>query len=406
MNQQDRLRVVITHDWLTGMRGGERVLEILCRRWPKARLFTLLHRRGSVSADIERLKPRTSFLQWFPQVHRYYRSLLPLMPLAAGRWPVPDCDLLVSSSHCVAKAARAPAGVPHLCYCYTPMRYAWHLRDAYFQDSGTCLGAWLREGLLERLRDWDRRTAAGVTHFVAISQTVRKRIADCYGRDSVVIYPPVNTDYFTPAAVQREDFYLVTSALAPYKRVDVAIEACKRLKRPLVVIGTGPEAARLQARAGNAARDANIRFLGWQPDHVIRDHYRRCRALLFPGEEDFGIVPVEAMACGAPVIALGRGGATETVVAGGSGTRQPTGTFFEEQTPECLAEAMTQFETRRDPFPTAALRRRAVQFDQRRFVHEFFGLVRQLVHRPQPAAPAEAGQGTETGKTRPIMLAR
>src|SRR4051812_25593501 len=188
MDGQASPRVVLVHDWLTGMRGGEKCLEAVCRSWPEARLFTLLHRPGSVSDAIERLRPRTSFLQRLPGVHRYYRYLLPLMPLAA-RWKLPPCDLVLSLSHCVPKSALPPPGGPHVCYCFTPMRSAWHMRASYF-GAGGGLKARLRDLLLGALRTWDRRTAARVTHFLAISQTVRQRIADCYGRDSAVIYPP------------------------------------------------------------------------------------------------------------------------------------------------------------------------------------------------------------------------
>src|SRR5262245_30862764 len=240
MEANSDLRVALVHDWLTGMRGGEKCLEVLCRRWPNAPLFTLLHRPGSVDPVIERRPLVTSGLQKLPGVHRYYRHLLPLMPAAATRWRIPPCDLVVSLSHCVAKSAVPPPGVPHVCYCFTPMRYAWHMRDAYFGQQGRRgIKAVLRDRLLARLRRWDQATAEGVTHFVAISRTVQRRIQQCYGRDSRVIYPPVDTDFYTPAALPREDFYLVVSAFAPYKRIDLAVETCRRLGRPLVVIGTG-----------------------------------------------------------------------------------------------------------------------------------------------------------------------
>jgi glycosyltransferase involved in cell wall biosynthesis len=367
--------VVLVHDWLTGMRGGEKCLEVVCRRWPRSRLFTLLHRPGSVSPAIERLRPRTSFLNHLPGVERYYRYLLPLMPAAVAGWRLPPCDLVVSFSHCVAKGVTPPgrvAGrpggrVPHVCYCFTPMRYAWHLREAYFRGRVAGLGARLVEQLLRRLGDWDRRTAAGVSDFVAISRTVQRRIAECYGRPSAVIYPPVDTDFYSPGLAGREDYYLCVSAFAPYKRLDLAVTACNRLRRKLVVIGAGQDEARLRALAG-----PTVSFLGWQPDGAIRDHLRRCRALLFPGEEDFGIVPVEAMACGAPVIAYGKGGATETVIPLEDGRRAPTGVWFPEQSAECLADGLGVFEARAGEFSPAAARRQALRFNAPRFAEQLF----------------------------------
>jgi glycosyltransferase involved in cell wall biosynthesis len=358
-------RIVLVHDWLTGMRGGEKCLEVLCRHWPDASLFTLIHQRGRVSSTIEMLNPRTSFLQRLPGVGRYYRYLLPLMPFAAN-WRIPHCDLVVSLSHCVAKAALPPRGVPHVCYCFTPMRYAWHLRGAYFGNRFGRFKAALVDRLLSRLRDWDRRTAKRVTHFIAISGTVQKRIAECYDRDSVVIYPPVDTDFYTPANLPRENYYLIVSALAPYKRIDLAIDACRRLGRRLVIIGSGQDAKRLRCRSG-----PDVAFLGWQSDSVIRDYLCRCRALLFPGEEDFGIVPVEANACGTPVIALGVGGATETILPLGN-SPTPTGVWFDEQNVDSLVEAIERIERHVDAFTPSAARRQALRFNRYRYETELF----------------------------------
>src|SRR5713226_4716448 len=358
MKMLDDPRVVLVHDWLTGMRGGEKCLELACGQWPAAPLFTLLHRAGSVSAAIENRAIQTSFLERLPFAHRYYRYLLPLMPLAIRTFRLPRCELVLSFSHCVAKGIQPPAGAVHVCYCFTPMRYGWHRRSAYFvNNKPNTLRSLATDLLLERLRHWDRSSASRVDHFIAISRTVQRRIAECYGRTSAVIYPPVDTDFYCPAPVQREDYYLMVSAFAPYKRLDLAIDACNRLKKKLVIIGTGQSEALLRARAG-----ATVHFLGWQTNEVVRDHMRRCRALLFPGEEDFGIVPVEANACGAPVIAYGRGGATETIMPLSS-RREPTGIWFAEQSAECLINAMRTFAARASEFTPAMLRRQAQRFD-------------------------------------------
>lgn len=365
----DAPRLTLVHDWLTGMRGGEKCLEPVCRQFSQSRLYTLIHAKGRVSSAIEALHPRTSFLQRLPNVHRYYRNLLPLMPAAVQSLRLPPSDLVLSFSHCVAKSVQPPAAVPHLCYCFTPMRYAWHMRESYFGRGR--LGRVKRAAadlFLEKLRDWDQATASRVTHFVAISRTVHNRIRECYGRDSEIIYPPVDTDFYTPAEIPREDFYLCVSAFAPYKRLDLAVQACRRLRRRLIIIGSGQDEAQLKAIAA-----PDVTYLGWQSDEVIRDFYRRCRALLFPGEEDFGIVPVEAMACGTPVIAYGKGGAAETIR--GLDAPQPTGLFFGEQSAECLAEAIERFERAREMFDPAAARRQALRFRRQRYEQELFGLI-------------------------------
>jgi glycosyltransferase involved in cell wall biosynthesis len=369
--------VVLIHDWLTGMRGGEKCLEVVCRRWPRAQLFTLLHKQGSVSPAIEALTTHTSPLQLLPYVHRYYRYLLPLLPLAVESWRLPACDLAMSFNHCVAKSARPPRGVPHVCYCFTPMRYAWHMREAYFgRERG--LKALAVERLLGILRAWDRRTAGRVTHFVAISKTVQQRITECYGRNSVVIYPPVDTDFYCPSAVPRDDYFLAVSAFAPYKRLDLAIAACNRLRQRLIIIGSGQDEARLRSLAG-----PTIQFLGWQPDKVLREHLRRCRALIFPGEEDFGIVPVEANACGTPVVAFGRGGATETV-APLDGHDSPTGVWFAEQTVDSLIAALETFTKHAGAFTPQLLRRHAMGFNGRRFEGELFAYLESVLREDTP----------------------
>ncbi|NQU20481.1 MAG: glycosyltransferase [Candidatus Nealsonbacteria bacterium] len=372
------MNIALVHDWLTGMRGGEKCLEVLCRRFPRARLFTLLHAPGTTSATIERMQISTSFLQRFPGVARHYRYLLPLMPTAVGRLKIPDdVDLVVSFSHAVAKSIQPPPGVPHVCYCFTPMRYAWHRRDDYFCTSARfhkAPAAAVRNFLLDRLRDWDRATADRVTRFVAVSRTVAQRIAECYDRPAEVIYPPVDVRFYTPADVPRDDYYLCVSALVPYKRIDLAVEACSRLGRRLVVIGDGPERRRLARQAG-----PRVTLLGRLGDEPVRDHLRRARALLFPGHEDFGIVPVEAQACGTPVIAYGAGGATETVLPPGNGS-PGTGLFFDEQTPASLCGAIERFEAQADRFDPALARRQAEQFAAERFERELVACLEETVN--------------------------
>jgi glycosyltransferase involved in cell wall biosynthesis len=366
------LRVALVHDWLTGFRGGEKCLEVLCLMFPAAPIYTLLHVRGSLPRSIESHPIRTSFLQRFPRIGTYYRYTLPIMPLAAN-WPIAPCDLVFSLSHAVAKAAKPPNGVPHVCYCFTPMRYAWHMKESYFAGRFRGMRAKAVDALMARLRDWDRRTANRVTHFLANSETVRQRIQECYWRDAWVLYPPVDTDFYHPnPAVDREDFYLVLSAFAPYKRVDIAVDACNRLKKRLVVIGSGQDAARLKAMAG-----PTVTFLGWVSDETIRDHLRRCRALLFPGEEDFGIVPVEANACGTPVVAYGQGGATETIIP--LGLNGATGVWFDEQNVDALTEAMEFLEREYQQFDPAAARQQALRFDKAEHVRVLTGYLDRVM---------------------------
>lgn len=404
------MKIALVHDWLTGMRGGEKCLEVACRRFPGARLFTLIHRPSSTSPAIERMAITTSWLNRLPCAHRYYRYLLPLMPGAVERLRLPDdVDLVLSFSHAVAKSIQPPSGVPHVCYCFTPMRYAWHRRGDYFPQSATGqtggpswppaalgdrLSAGLRDRLLDRLRDWDRRTAHRVTHFVAISRNIQQRISECYGRDSRLIYPPVDTDYFTPdPGTPRDDFYLHVGALVPYKRTDLAVAACNRLGRRLIVVGDGPELPRLRRLAG-----PNVTLLGRQSDEVVHELLRRCRALLFAANEDFGIVPLEAQACGAPVIALAQGGALETVRPCGEST-PGSGWLFAEQSVESLAAAVTRSEAHARLFDPDLARRQAERFRAERFERELVGLVEEVAAERQPAA---GRRGVEESRGRGI----
>ncbi len=361
-------RVAIVHDWLTGMRGGERCLEVFCELFPEADLYTLLHIKGKVSPTIERHRIRTSVIQSLPFANRFYRYYLPLFPLAIERFRLSAYDLVLSSSHCVAKGIRPPAGSKHLCYIHAPMRYVWDQFENYAGDGRSGVLARLGMTLFrQRLQDWDVASAARVDQFVANSHNIARKVEAYYHRPAAVLHPPV--DWLTfEAAEQSEDFYFMVTAFAPYKRVDLAIQACNVMKRRLKIIGKGQDEAQLRKLAGST-----VEFLGWQPDSVVRDHYARCRALLFPGEEDFGIVPLEAMACGKPVVAFGRGGALETVVplpgAGsmnGSG-QSPTGVFFFTQSVDSLVAAIETYERRRTEFDPHAIRTHVATFDRRLF---------------------------------------
>jgi glycosyltransferase involved in cell wall biosynthesis len=350
-------RVALVHDWLTGMRGGERCLEVFCELFPDAPLFTLLHVPGSVSPVIEGRRIVTSFVQRLPDAERRYRHYLPLFPAAIRRFDLTGYDLIVSSSHAVAKSVRVPPGALHVCYCFTPMRYVWDLYREYFGSGSGRLTRVVMPAVAAGLRRWDRRTAVGVRHFIAISRFIAERIRRAYGRESDVIYPPVDVSRFRVEEAPGA-FYLVVSALTPYKRVDLAVEAANRLRRRLLVVGAGPEERRLRSLAG-----PTVELLGWRDDAEVAELYARCRALIFPTVEDFGITPLEAMAAGRPVIALGQGGALETVVAPG-GAEPPTGLFFDRQTVEGLLDALGRFEAGATSFEPKALRRHAEAFDR------------------------------------------
>jgi len=340
------------------MRGGERCLEAACELFPAAPLYTLLHVPGSVAPVIERRRIVTSFLQRLPAAPRLYRQYLPLFPAAVRGLDLSAHDVVISLSHCAAKAVRVPAGAFHLCYCFSPMRYVWDLYDDYFGARAPRLARVLMPPVAAALRRWDRRTD-GVHRFVAISRHIAGRIERVYGRAADVIYPPVDVARFR-VAEHVDDYYLVVSALVPYKRVDLAIEAAGRLGRRLLVVGTGPEERRLRALAG-----PRVEFLGRRTDREVADLYARGRAVLFPGVEDFGIVPLEAAAAGRPTIALARGGALETLVGldAPAGTA-PTAVLFGAQTVDALVEAIRTYERAAHRFEPAALRARALEFDR------------------------------------------
>jgi glycosyltransferase involved in cell wall biosynthesis len=348
------LETTLCHDWLTGMRGGERVLELLCDGFPDADICTLIHNRDAVSDRINRHTIHTSPLQRLPNINSGYRNFLPFFPTMINSFTPRSGDLVISTSHCVAKSLRASPETKHLCYCFTPMRYAWLFQDAYFgRRSAKSL---VISPILAGLRRWDRQTATRVTHFVAISKAVQQRIQDFYGRASDLVYPPIDVDRFhITADSQRESFDLIVSALVPYKRIDLAVEVYNRLGTPLRIVGVGGELQRLKAMAAD-----NITFLEWQSDDVITTQYETCRQLIFPGEEDFGLFPLEAQACGTPVIAYGCGGALETVENG------KTGLHFSEQSVDSLTEAVLAGAD--TPWDRSHIRKHAEAFGIQQFI--------------------------------------
>lgn len=369
------MKAAIVHDWLTGRRGGEKVLEAFCRIFPGADIFTLIYVPGKLGAPIEQHRIVASWLNRIPGAGRFYRSLLPLMPAAIESFDLRGYDLVISSSHAVAKGASVPPGVPHICYCHTPMRYAWLPAENYFS-----FGRFRRTrklllaGWRARLKRGDLRSNSTVTHFLANSQNVRQRIREFYGRDATVLHPPVDTEFFTPGpAGESGGYFLAVSALEPYKRVDLAIRAVRRLGGRLVVAGSGTQARALRRIAGG-----NVEFAGWVSDQRLRELYRGCRALIFPGLEDFGMVPVEAQACGRPVVAYGRGGACETVSPG------LTGVFFAEQSEDALVDALQRLE--RIEFDAEAARRNSLRFSVARFEGSFH----QFLERIEKTAAAPA----------------
>jgi glycosyltransferase involved in cell wall biosynthesis len=349
------------------MRGGEKVLEAIAELYPDATIHTLLHVPGSVSAPLERHPERRSFVQRLPMAARHYRSYLPLFPTAIEQFDFDPYDLVISSSHCAAKSVVVPGRTRHICYCHSPMRYAWDQFGSYFgpDQVGAAASAFLRP-ILAGLARWDAATAGRVDRYVANSHYVAGRIRRYYNRGSTVVYPPVDTVFYRPdPARSPEPSFLVVSALVPYKRVDVAIRACGSARAALTIVGKGPEESRLRRLAQEAGAD--VRFAGWLADEQIRDLYQASRAVLMPGVEDFGIVPVEAQACGRPVVALAEGGAIESVVDG------VTGMLVQDRSVEAFATALRDVSSR--SFDSAAIRRHAESFSKERFQQQFRDLV-------------------------------
>lgn len=366
------MKIAIVHDWLVTYAGAERVLEQMLLLYPDADLYSLIDFLPDTERQFLRGKPvRTSFLQRIPGMRRGYRRFLPLMPLAVEQFDLSSYDLVVSSSYAVAKGVLTGPDQLHICMCYSPMRYAWDLQHQYLRETGLDRGlrSVFARALLHYMRNWDARTGNGVDEFIAISAFVARRIRKIYRREAAVIYPPVDVREFTPGQ-SKDGSYVTASRLVPYKRIDLLVEAFSGLPdRSLVVIGDGPELRRIRSKAGS-----NVTLLGAQPPPVLREHLQRARAFVFAAEEDFGIAPLEAQACGTPVIAFGKGGSLETIR--GLEHPQPTGVFFDEQTVPAVQHAVQLFEREQHRISPAACRENALRFESDRFRREFGELVR------------------------------
>jgi glycosyltransferase involved in cell wall biosynthesis len=366
------MKVAIVHDWLTVYGGAERVLGQIFQLYPDADLFTLVDFLPQGSRGfIGRRLIQTSFLQELPFARTRYRSYLPLMPLAVEQFDLSPYDLVISSSYAVAKGVITGPDQLHVSYVHSPMRYAWDLQHEYLREAGLDRGlrGWLARWTLHKMRMWDVRTANGVDRFVANSGFVARRIRKAYRRNAEIVYPPVDIEAFSLRS-DKEDFYVAASRMVPYKRVDLIIEAFARMpKRRLIVIGDGPDLSKLTRKA-----PANVTVLGYQPAEVLRDYMQRARALVFAAREDFGIAPVEAQACGTPVICFGKGGVLESIR--GPESEQPTGVFFSEQSVEAIVAAVEHFERCGGTISAEACRENALRFSPERFREEFLQVVR------------------------------
>jgi glycosyltransferase involved in cell wall biosynthesis len=363
------MKIALIHDWLTGMRGGERALLAFCEMFPDADLFTLVRVPGATDPIIESRRVRTSPIQWLPFPGRLYRHYLPLFPAAVEQFDLDGYDLVLSTSHCAAKSVVVPGHTRHLCYCLTPMRYAWDQFNAYFgpERVGRTMSRAMRPVMAAMAR-WDRATESRVHRYLAISQYVARRIGLYYNRLSSIVYPPVETTFYTPEPGVAPQGLLVVSALVPYKRVDLAISAARLAGMPLTIVGDGPELETLRAMGG-----VGIEFRGWCTNEEIRDLYRSSIATILPGEEDFGIVPLEAQACGRPVVALGRGGARETVVDGETGLLVEPGV-------EALADGLRRAAAR--SWDADRIRQHAESFGRVRFVTQIQEVIDDTMAAP------------------------
>ena len=356
------MKVAIIHDWLVTYAGAERVLEQMLHLYPDADLFSVVDFLPEGERDfIQNKRVQTTFIQHLPLAEKRFRQFLPLMPLAIEQFDLSAYDLVLSSSHAVAKGVITGPDQLHISYVHSPMRYAWDLQHQYLKEANLERGAkgWATRYMLHRVRRWDAQTANGVDYFVANSNFIARRIWKVYRREAEVIYPPVDTDSFT-LHEPKEEVYFTASRQVPNKRVDLIVEAFSQMPdKKLVVIGDGPEAPKIRAKAG-----ANVELMGYQPFEVLKEQMQRAKAFVFASVEDLGIIPIEAQACGTPVIAYAKGGVLETVR--GLDSETPTGVFYESQTPSSLIDAVKRFETNTE-FNAAKIREHALSFNQAHF---------------------------------------
>ena len=363
-------KTAIIHDWLFSYSGSERVIESLTNLWPDADIFTLFNFLSDEEQKIvlKNKVPKTSFIQDLPFAKKSYRKYLPLFPYAIEQFDVTKYDLVISSSHAVAKGIITSPGQLHICYCHTPIRYAWDLTFQYLRESGLNKGLMgtLTKSILHYIRSWDVSSANRVDYFIANSNYISKRIRKIYRRDSVVIYPPVDTSRFT-CSEKKEDYYLTASRFVPYKKIDLIVETFSQMPdKKLIVIGSGPDEKKIRSFAG-----PNIEFAGYKKPDEMKIIMQKAKAFVFAAEEDFGIVPIEALSCGTPVIALNKGGTAETI------TDSVTGIHFNEQTVESLMQAVKRFESIQNSFDPKALSGYAKQFDRSVFEDKIKSFIRE-----------------------------
>lgn len=371
------MRVAIVHDWLVTYAGAERVLEQILNVYPNADLFSLVDFLPENQRAFIKNKPvNNSFIQRLPLARKKYRHYLPLMPLAVEQFDLSNYDLIISSSHAVAKGVITGPDQLHISYVHSPIRYAWDLQHQYLREAGLDKGfkGWLVRKMLHKIRLWDYRTANGVDEFIANSQFIARRIWKVYRREAAVIYPPVDVKMFS-LYEKKEDFFLTASRMVPYKKIDLIVEAFSQMPdKKLVVIGDGPDYKKISSKA-----DKNVELLGYQPSEVLKDYMQRAKAFVFAAEEDFGIIPVEAQACGTPVIAYGKGGALETVC--GLESDKPTGVFFKEQSVDSLISAVKVFEEEENNIIPSVCRENALRFSPERFCKEFKEFVEEQIDK-------------------------